>query len=119
MRPKRPHEALVSNTIWTLLEHCWAEDPSERPDTRHVGLALDLIYGIGEEVDASAVSVILKGDLDDVHPQPLRLESPQVQPPLLPYGCKWLQCFQGFDNIDDCIAHECDEYNRRRTVVDR
>lgn len=117
-RPERPNDSRINDTMWTLLEHCWVEELSNRPDARHVGLALDIIYGRGgKELDVPSVSTILEGVLDHVVPRSSRDTRPQRDHASLPYGCKWLNCPQAFANIDACIAHECDEFSQRKELA--
>jgi hypothetical protein len=36
-RPERPSlGALVDNTLWSLVERCWAQDPADRPTTTSI-----------------------------------------------------------------------------------
>ncbi|KAH8118246.1 kinase-like protein [Phellopilus nigrolimitatus] len=110
IRPAKPSVTLVSDALWTVLEHCWSEDPASRPDARRVGLALDLIYGLGGSDDGLDLAAILRSS-DTV--------SARTRPTLpgndtRPYRCKWLHCPEAFDTIEQCIQHECTEYVLRR-----
>lgn len=113
-RPRRPDTFRVTDAIWTLLEYCWNEDPSARPDACHVGLVLDIIYGSGHEIDSSTVLAVLDGVLDDVEIYQKTTSRTEVT---MPYICKWSHCCEGFDSLDICIEHECAELNMRSVGV--
>ncbi|KAH8104881.1 kinase-like protein [Phellopilus nigrolimitatus] len=106
IRPAKPSVTFVSDALWTVLEHCWSEDPASRPDARRVGLALDLIYGLGGSGDGLDLAAILRST---------DTESARTRPALpgkdtRPYRCKWLHCPEAFDMIEQCIQHECAEH---------
>ncbi|EJD07032.1 kinase-like protein [Fomitiporia mediterranea MF3/22] len=112
-RPKRPSDFCITDGLWTLLEHCWHQDASARPDARHVGLALDLISRkIGGELNSRTISEILKGHLDSSATHSRRLESTT-----LPYKCKWLRCAASFNSLDNCIVHECSEFLEQKACT--
>ncbi|KAH8104875.1 kinase-like protein [Phellopilus nigrolimitatus] len=106
VRPAKPSVTLVGDALWSVLEHCWSEDPASRPDARRVGLALDLICGLGGSDDGLNLAAILKSS-DAV--------SSRTRPALATndtraYRCKWLHCPEAFDAIEQCIQHERAEY---------
>ena len=106
----RPDNDSITDVMWTLLQACWRTDPGRRPNAACLGLVLDLIYGygtIGDEFDANSALKIINWwqDRADAH----KLGD---VPARYPYPCKWPDCRESFEMIDQCIEHECEEFRR-------
>lgn len=102
-RPIRPNdEARITDTVWTLLEACWSENPAARPNSSSVALILDLIAGARVGLDASA---ILKTNTEKSGTDIMSRRGQDEY-----YSCHFSDCCAWFSKMDECIDHECAEY---------
>ncbi|KAJ7202465.1 kinase-like domain-containing protein, partial [Mycena haematopus] len=43
-KPRRPAQSFVTDAQWAFIQHCWAANPKERPDSGEVGRAMKALH---------------------------------------------------------------------------
>lgn len=105
VRPPRQPGALFSDTIWSLLQACWQEDPGARPSAQNVALLLDIMYHLASrETSPQRINEALTPhDVDRILRQETFITGSRVSSA---FPCKWAGCVETFETLDVCAEHE-------------
>ncbi len=73
-RPKRPPDGTFTDTIWELMEACWAQDPAGRPTAAGVAKSLRYVCSrrLRQGFDATSLELGRRAVVDSEHQADLR-----------------------------------------------